>query len=75
MVFNYLDSDSKGFISYLDFCELAEERRRNLDSFDVGARVAKFKDDKEKKNWNHTYLDDANIYDLELMSKRMQTKN
>ena len=33
-MFQYLDRGNKGYISYLDFCEMAEERRRNLDQFD-----------------------------------------
>lgn len=34
LIFRYLDKDRKEYISYLDFCELAEERRRRLDVFD-----------------------------------------
>jgi len=30
-VFNYLDSDGKGYMTYDDFCNLSDERRNNLD--------------------------------------------
>jgi len=33
-VFNYLDKDQDGFLVYNDFCELCEERRRNIDPFE-----------------------------------------
>lgn len=33
-IFKYLDIGNKDYISYQDFCELAEERRRHLDAFD-----------------------------------------
>ena len=32
-MFRSLDRDDKGYISYLDFCALAEERRMGLDAF------------------------------------------
>jgi hypothetical protein len=32
-VFKHLDSDEDGFITYNDFCELCEERRRQIDPF------------------------------------------
>ena len=34
VVFKYLDKGNKGYISYNDFCELSEEKRRNLDRID-----------------------------------------
>ena len=33
-MFRFLDRENKGYISYLDFCALAEERRMGLDAFD-----------------------------------------
>jgi Ca2+-binding EF-hand superfamily protein len=33
-MFKFLDRGEKGYISYLDFCGMAEERRRKLDAFD-----------------------------------------
>ena len=33
-IFRALDRAQKGYVSYGDFCELAEERRRNIDAFD-----------------------------------------
>lgn len=33
-VFESLDKDRDGYISYLEFCNLAEERRRGIDPFD-----------------------------------------
>lgn len=33
-IFEYLDRGNKGYLSYGDFCELAEEKRRHLDPID-----------------------------------------
>ena len=33
-MFKYLDKDQDKFLTYNDFCELCEERRRNIDPFD-----------------------------------------
>ena len=32
-IFKYLDRENKGWVTYNDFCHLAEERRRNIDAF------------------------------------------
>ena len=32
-IFKYLDKNNKGWVTYNDFCQLAEERRRNIDAF------------------------------------------
>lgn len=34
VIFKYLDRNQKGYISYNDFCQLSEEKRRNLDRID-----------------------------------------
>jgi len=34
LVFNTLDTDGDGMISYNEFCEFTEEKRRNIDPFD-----------------------------------------
>ena len=53
-IFQSLDRDNKGYVSYNDFCELAEERRRNIDAFELDpATLTKYrspnnKDDKGK---------------------------
>ena len=62
---------SKGYISYTDFCELAEEKRRGLDPVDVSKNDLKRKQDIEGRDWASTYLADANLNDLEQMSKRV----
>ena len=31
LIFNHLDQEKKGYINYNDFCNLAEERRNNID--------------------------------------------
>ena len=31
MVFQHLDKESKGFVTYQDFCNLSDERRMNID--------------------------------------------
>ena len=33
-IFEFLDRSNKGYLSYGDFCELAEEKRRGLDPVD-----------------------------------------
>lgn len=32
-IFCYLDKEKKGYINYINFCDLSEERRRNLDPY------------------------------------------
>jgi Ca2+-binding EF-hand superfamily protein len=32
-IFHYMDNDHNGEVSYNEFCELCEERRRNIDPF------------------------------------------
>jgi Ca2+-binding EF-hand superfamily protein len=34
-IFNYLDVSNDGQLSYSEFCNLCEERRRNIDPFQV----------------------------------------
>ena len=34
-VFEYLDKDKDGYIKYLEFCGLCEEKRRNIDPFEM----------------------------------------
>ena len=74
-MFKYLDRGEKGFISYPDFCELCEEKRRHLDPFDTKDQFFKRKTAEDSKTWVQNYLYDANLTDLELMSKRAQLKN
>ncbi len=33
-MFNYLDKDRDSYLTYNDFCELCEEKRRQIDPFD-----------------------------------------
>ena len=73
-MFQHLDRGNKGYISYLDFCEMAEERRRHLDKFDYSKQLKLYEQQQEKKNWLHTYLDDAHLIDLERMSKTIGSK-
>ncbi len=35
-VFNYIDIDGDGYLMYNDFCELCEEKRRQIDPFEGG---------------------------------------
>lgn len=39
-IFQALDKDKKGYVGYLDFCDLAEERRRNIDAFGEEDKLA-----------------------------------
>jgi Ca2+-binding EF-hand superfamily protein len=33
-VFSYLDKDQDGYLNYLDFCHLTEEKVKNIDPFE-----------------------------------------
>lgn len=72
-IFEYMDRGEKGFLSYGDFCELCEEKRRHLDpvidKFPTKEEHAKL-DHLKKGTFYNTFLDDCNLEDLEEMSKR-----
>ena len=78
-IFQALDKDKKGYVGDLDFCDLAEERRRNIDAFgekDIAMGKAKQTGYYETKspfdtsdNFVHNYLDHSSASDLEAMSK------
>ena len=53
-VFNYLDKDNDKIITYTDFCELCEERRRSIDPFD--SIVQKVKERQIIRNNNNSEL-------------------
>ena len=74
-IFKYLDKGQKGYISFGDFCELAEEKRRHLDPFDYTDQLMKRKAMIDKRTWIQDYLADAHIVDLENMSKRKSSTN
>jgi hypothetical protein len=72
-IFEYMDRGDKGYISYGDFCELSEEKRRCLDPVESKFPTAEEYREKshlKKDNFYNTYLDDCNLEDLEEMSKR-----
>lgn len=72
-IFEYMDRGEKGYISYGDFCELAEEKRRHLDPVES---TFPSKEDHEQLNhlkkasFYNTYLDGCELEDLEEMAKR-----
>lgn len=72
-IFEYMDRGDKGYISYGDFCELCEEKRRHLDPVES---VFPSKEEHEKKahlkkgTFYNTFLDDCNLEDLEEMARR-----
>lgn len=74
IIFKYLDRGQKGYIAYNDFCQLSEEKRRNLDRIDnqqaLDFKVAK----NSAKDWMQLYLEDAELIDLEQMNKRVSKK-
>ena len=74
VVFKFLDRGQKGYISYNDFCQLSEEKRRNLDRIDNNMAIERKKESKEVKDWIQLYLEDCEIGDLENMSKRIQSR-
>jgi EF-hand domain pair len=55
LVFEHLDKNCDGYISYSEFCFLCEEKRRNIDPFD----------NKEPKRAHQTIVDD----EVELLSR------
>ena len=55
-IFKYMDKDHKGYISYNDFCDLSEEKRRHLDPFDYEAQKKHLSDIQDKKTWIESYL-------------------
>ena len=65
-------TDKKGYISYQDFANLAEEKRRNIDGFEI---VPTEPDEEKPENYARNYLKDINYKDLELMSKWKSPKN
>ena len=74
-MFKYLDRDQKGYISFGDFSELCEEKRRQLDPFDHTEQDRKNEEADAKKNWVQKYLDEAHLTDLDEMSKRQKHQN
>ena len=68
-MFEYLDSDKKGYISYHDFSRLAEENRRKLDAFDYDKQKIYHVDRADKNDWIENYLNDTNVNDLDNMAK------
>lgn len=74
-MFKYLDQGQKGYISYQDFCELAEEKRRNIDAFDYEEQQRAHKEHENGLSWIEKYISNADLSDLELMSKRANAKN
>ena len=74
-IFKYLDRDQKGYISFGDFSELCEEKRRQLDPFDHSEQERKNQDTDKKKDWVTKYLEDAHLTDLDMMSKRQKNGN
>ena len=74
VIFKFLDRGQKGYISYNDFCMLSEEKRRNLDRIDNNEALERRRREKTGKDWMQSYFEDAEIVDLENMSKRVQNK-
>lgn len=50
LIFNYLDSDRKGYIDYNDFCGMCDERRNNMDP-----ATAMLKEYKEKGQLKYSF--------------------
>lgn len=75
-----MDKDRKGYVGYLDFCSLAEERRRNIDAFievDKNKELNYYESKSpfnKTENFVHNYLDHSSASDLEAMSKWMKPK-
>ena len=76
-IFQFLDKGQKGYIGYQDFCELAEERRRNIDAFGNNVENNTTKGSfyqvpspfNTTENFIHSYLDHSEPTDLEGMAK------
>lgn len=72
MLFRALDRGNKGYISYGDFCELAEERRRKIDAFKTPKKeepASPAKDPGAVKEFLHK----TPIAELERANKRWST--
>jgi hypothetical protein len=69
-IFKYLDTDGDGLISYNEFCELTEERRRNIDPFKTSPQgKAQTERDSFSLNPELAYITNLKIHDLESMNK------
>ena len=44
LVFDYLDTNKDGFVSYNEYCQLCEEKRRDIDPFELRS----IQDDRER---------------------------
>lgn len=64
-VFEYLDTNKDGYINYLEFCELCEEKRKNIDPFN--SEEANDMMTKKKELANKTF-DAMDLEHLERMS-------
>lgn len=53
-IFDYLDTDKNNAVSYNEFCELSEEKRRGIDPFrsNVNLLLA----DKKQKSYNDSVV-------------------
>ena len=58
-----MDIDKKGYISFHDFCELADERRRGIINVISRPKVVNTVDDNLFKN----YLKGADVTELEML--------
>jgi hypothetical protein len=69
-IFKYLDADGDGMISYNEFCELCEERRRNIDPFkNLANKTAQSENTSFSLNPESAYISNLKIQDLESMNK------
>lgn len=66
-----MDRGDKGYISYGDFCELSEEKRRNLDPVDTSHVILDPEAKMVREDFVKTYLNNVEIGELEDMSKRV----
>jgi hypothetical protein len=68
-IFNYMDSDDKGYVTYQNFCEMAEERRRGI------INMLKPKQNLlDQSNMFKSYLQKADVSELELLGQWSKPK-
>ena len=72
LVFEYLDKNKDGYISYSEFCYLCEEKRRNIDPFEINQKQKNDNASKLSQSFLGTTGDFEEQEQLERMSMASQ---
>lgn len=71
-VFNYLDKNQDGYITYAEFCYLSDEKRLNLDIFEHEQKAAKHA---ASKSVNNTFLSAEQDDEMERLERMSMASN